>query len=641
MHVISTELEVAVAEAREEALRRATDRKCEISQQALRALNAYAAATASRYQPSQALSSSKRGKQGVGQHRAAMKRHKAAHHMARRQRHERTLGAVRARLATRQAVRVFLFGAAFAVVSASATAKLSMLDAEVGNAILGLVFIAMLLVGVVVSHVVGMPQLQAALRRLPALQNAQRTLTSQNGTRDWCAAIGVFLAGPPVALYFAVSLAKQYLRRAQAGLLGADFAARARERAAAQGRMAGLPVVPAAASSSYAAAGGHATATYAPSAQTLHVFSQSSGSGGSSGSSSGGPMRSISAAQLATYRWPWLTESGNGHLGALRLLAWENVLPKVMWLGVGFVGLVAGIGRLTTLFLSWLVRALSSTSLPAVTVIMACVGVSMFLLPPIPGVPVYLAGGVLLTASSMRTFEEGGMGEDQAFWCGIVYSSVICFLLKLVAVVLQQEGIGKNLGKKVSVRMAVGVNSTSIRAIGRILGESQLTMRKVVILCGGPDWPTSVLTGILGLSVKKMLIGTLPVYFLILPTCAAGAMELKKAESPLYASLAGIIMAVSAACQAVMGVMAVSAVNHEAELHQQEIRAMPDDEEVAKAEHDAAVHAAAMASAVTWDSMPGGMQKVLQFGGFCMIVCCYILKVRGGAPVCQSVSHRS
>ena len=31
--------------------------------------------------------------------------------------------------------------------------------------------------------------------------------------------------------------------------------------------------------------------------------------------------------------------------------------------------------------------------------------------------------------------------------------------------------------------------------------------------------------------------GTAPVYVLILPTCAAGAMELKKGESALYASL--------------------------------------------------------------------------------------------------------
>ena len=143
------------------------------------------------------------------------------------------------------------------------------------------------------------------------------------------------------------------------------------------------------------------------------------------------------------------------------------------------------------------------------------------------------------------------MTDDNAFWCGIVYSSVICFFLKLMAVVLQQEGIGKNLGKKVSVRMAVGVNSTSIRAIGRILGEPQLSLRKVLILCGGPDWPTSVLTGILGLDLNKMLLGTLPVYLLVLPTCAAGAMELKKGESALYRSLAGVILALSAAAQAV------------------------------------------------------------------------------------------
>jgi hypothetical protein len=167
-------------------------------------------------------------------------------------------------------------------------------------------------------------------------------------------------------------------------------------------------------------------------------------------------------------------------------------------------------------------------------------------------VPVYLSGGVLLTASAMRVFEEEhGAGSGTAFMLGILYSSAVCFLLKLCAVVLQQEGIGKNLGKKVSVRMAVGVNSTSIRAIGRILGAPRLSMRKVLILCGGPDWPTSVLTGILGLDVKKMLLGTLPVYFLVLPTCAAGAMELKKGESALYRSLAGVILALSAAAQAV------------------------------------------------------------------------------------------
>ena len=107
----------------------------------------------------------------------------------------------------------------------------------------------------------------------------------------------------------------------------------------------------------------------------------------------------------------------------------------------------------------------------------------------------------------------------------------------------------RNLGRRVSVRVLVGVNSLSIRAVGRILSAPGLSLRKVLILCGGPDWPTSVLTGILGLDVRQMLAGTAPVYVLILPTCAAGAMELKKSESSLYASLAGVILALSAACQ--------------------------------------------------------------------------------------------
>jgi hypothetical protein len=34
-----------------------------------------------------------------------------------------------------------------------------------------------------------------------------------------------------------------------------------------------------------------------------------------------------------------------------------------------------------------------------------------------------------------------------------------------------------------------------------------LTTGKVAILVGGPDWPTSVTTGILGISLVPMLIG--------------------------------------------------------------------------------------------------------------------------------------
>ena len=88
---------------------------------------------------------------------------------------------------------------------------------------------------------------------------------------------------------------------------------------------------------------------------------------------------------------------------------------------------------------------------------------------------------------------------------------------------------GERLGKYVSVRKAVGVNSTSIHGIRKILDKPGLSFPKVAILCGGPDWPTSVLTGILKLSLLKCIVGSLPVV-LVTPTVMAGALQLKRAR---------------------------------------------------------------------------------------------------------------
>eukprot|EP01048_Picozoa_sp_COSAG05_P029920 COSAG05_NODE_10106_length_582_cov_25.541850_1_plen_67_part_10 len=67
----------------------------------------------------------------------------------------------------------------------------------------------------------------------------------------------------------------------------------------------------------------------------------------------------------------------------------------------------------------------------------------------------------------------------------------------MLAITMQQKIIGGGLGTKVGVRSAVGVNSTAVRAIKLVLSDPKcLTLGKVAILVGGPDWPTSVLTGI-------------------------------------------------------------------------------------------------------------------------------------------------
>src|SRR6056300_2102000 len=64
------------------------------------------------------------------------------------------------------------------------------------------------------------------------------------------------------------------------------------------------------------------------------------------------------------------------------------------------------------------------------------------------------------------------------------------------------------------------LKSTSIL----VLSQEGLSIPKVAILIGGPDWPTSVLCGIMRLSLPQIILGTTPGVFLILPTCVTGAL---------------------------------------------------------------------------------------------------------------------
>merc|ERR1711953_656886 len=130
------------------------------------------------------------------------------------------------------------------------------------------------------------------------------------------------------------------------------------------------------------------------------------------------------------------------------------------------------------------------------------------------------------------------------FLPGILVASLLSLFLKLNAVVCQQKGFGEGLGKNEGIKMAVGVHTPTIRAIEKILKKTGITIEKVCILCGGPDWPTSVLTGILRLSCPQMLLGTLPMFFLIAPAVACG-MSAKQAELRKFSSLFLVGVAVS------------------------------------------------------------------------------------------------
>lgn len=103
----------------------------------------------------------------------------------------------------------------------------------------------------------------------------------------------------------------------------------------------------------------------------------------------------------------------------------------------------------------------------------------MFLLPPVPGAPIYLTLGIVIVPVGRESL---GL-----VWC-ILYAMLISLFLKLLATFLQQKMIGGLLKGNIGVRQLVGVNTTLIRAMKLCLGERGLGAAKVSILCGGPDW---------------------------------------------------------------------------------------------------------------------------------------------------------
>lgn len=96
-----------------------------------------------------------------------------------------------------------------------------------------------------------------------------------------------------------------------------------------------------------------------------------------------------------------------------------------------------------------------------------------------------------------------------------------------MACAFQQKIIGEQMGTSVWVKSRVGLNSHAVKAIRLILQRPGLDRGKVMILVGGPDWPTSVLTGILRLPYLGMMIGTLPILLPVAFTVVAGGCMLK------------------------------------------------------------------------------------------------------------------
>lgn len=103
-------------------------------------------------------------------------------------------------------------------------------------------------------------------------------------------------------------------------------------------------------------------------------------------------------------------------------------------------------------------------------------------------------------------------------------------------------------------------------------------------------------------------------FFLIAPTCAAGAFQLKVSEGGNWKSLADTMLTVAGLVQAIALTAACYFIEDAASKHQEELSAIPADKEVEKADAESARKATHLRAATEWRHVPFVMRGILLVG---------------------------
>ncbi|CAJ1376135.1 unnamed protein product [Effrenium voratum] len=238
---------------------------------------------------------------------------------------------------------------------------------------------------------------------------------------------------------------------------------------------------------------------------------------------------------------------------------WISILMKVFVFGL-LMMLYTTFPIMLNIFLAWMSAAMADWNFAVVCVGIVVAGLCCFLLPPVPGVPVYVFTGIIIADRCPWGFEAGA-----------AVAIGVGFVLKLMACAMQQKLIGERLGNITFIRAQVGINQPMIRALEAVLRKPGLSLGKVSILCGGPDWPTSVLAGILRLSLLECEIGTLPIVFFVAACSLSGSFYLKKTESEFWDRIATFMMSASVGLCVLLQIMGVWAIQTELDQNEWEL----------------------------------------------------------------------
>jgi len=289
-----------------------------------------------------------------------------------------------------------------------------------------------------------------------------------------------------------------------------------------------------------------------------------------------------------------VTLRAQNSLKTLRTWKWTSVLLITDYLAIAAWS-SKWLLLLIYIFFAWLITQLSLLPSPAVAVIFAFIGVGMFMIPVVPGPAVYLASGVLLTpileaewggvssiGASCNITALGAELEVEAtyhFWVAALCACLMSYALKMVAHVAEQKFIGEPFRKSVKIRSMVGVNSRTMKAANYILKSKGINMGKVMLLCFGPDWPTSVLAGLLGANCWQCVLALSPMLLCTTPATLMGAFMTK--TGTMYDTLFQVATLMTLMTQVGGMALMAQALQRVFTDHAAEIEAIPDDKEVA------------------------------------------------------------
>lgn len=167
-----------------------------------------------------------------------------------------------------------------------------------------------------------------------------------------------------------------------------------------------------------------------------------------------------------------------------------------------------------------------------------------------------------------------------------------------------------------------------------VIGRDGLSVPKVAMLIGGPDWPTSVLCGIMQLSLPQIMLGTLPIVFLIFPTCLTGALlymssletDAGAPQFPWADTFSTLTASTTAMVQFGSMVVAAYYLEKAANDRADEVAAVEDDQEVKEADEKDEHLTKCYETVTQWHALPLWSQAVLVLSLLSITSSCYMVQ---------------